>query len=169
MQELQTKLMVENINAIVTPLPGRAFIGTITDCVRAARTTIDIIQFEWKWYHHDHDSTIQQLSYEVLQAARRKVAVRVLLNKEHPRHPLNSVNNNTILRLQEAGVSAKFGPSSPITHAKLWIIDKEITVLGSHNMSRRAVTVNDEASVKIVSREVAVEFTRYFETLWNRL
>ena len=169
MQDLQTKLMVENISSIVTPLPGRAFIGTITDCVRAARATIDIIQFEWKWYHHDHDSTIQQLSYEVLQAARRKVAVRVLLNKEHPRHPLTPVNKNTILNLQEAGASAKFGPSSPITHAKLWILDKEITVLGSHNMSRRAVTVNDEASVKIVSKEVAGEFTRYFEALWNRL
>ncbi len=169
MQDLQTKIMVEDTQALVTPLPGRAFIGTITDCVRQAKASINIIQFEWKWYHHDHDSTIQQLSYEVLQAARRKVAVRVLLNKEHPRHPLNSVNKNTILNLQGAGALAKFGPSSPITHAKLWVIDNEITVLGSHNMSRRAVTVNDEASVKIVSREVAVEFTRYFETLWNRL
>lgn len=169
MQDVQTKLMVENINAIVTPLPGRAFIGTITDCVRQARASVDIIQFEWKWYHHDHDSSIQQLSYEVLQAARRKVAVRVLLNKEHPRHPLTPINKNTILNLQGAGVSAKFGPSSPITHAKLWVIDTEITVLGSHNMSRRAVTVNDEASVKIVSREVAVEFTRYFDTLWTRI
>ncbi len=161
--------MIENINAIVTPLPGRTFIGMITDCVRNASISMDIIQFEWKWYHHDHDSSIQQLSYEVLQAARRKVAVRVLLNKEHPRHPLNSINKNTILKLQEAGALAKFGPSSPITHAKIWIIDQEITVLGSHNMSRRAVTVNDEASIKIVAREVAVEFTRYFETLWNRI
>jgi len=81
----------------------------------------------------------------------------------------NTVHKNTIRNLQDAGVSAKFGPSSPITHAKLWIIDQEITVLGSHNMSRRAVTVNDEASVKIVSKEVAGEFTRYFEALWNRL
>ena len=168
MQDLQTKIMVEDTQALVTPLPGRAFIGMITNCVRYAHLSIDIIQFEWKWYHHDHDSTIQQLSYEVLQAARRKVAIRVLLNKEHPRHPLNSVNKNTILNLQEAGASAKFGPSSPITHAKLWIIDKEITVLGSHNLSRRAVTVNDEASVKIISKEIAGEFTRYFEALWNR-
>ena len=168
MQDLQTKIMIENAQASVTPLPGRAFIGMITNCVRLARLSIDIIQFEWKWYHHDHASTIQQLSYEVLQAARRKVAVRVLLNKEHPKHPLNSVNKNTILNLQEAGALAKFGPSSPITHAKLWVIDKEITILGSHNLSRRAVTVNDEASVKIISKEIAGEFTRYFEALWNR-
>ena len=169
MKDLQPRIMIENINAIVTPLPGRTFIGMITDCVRNASTSIDIIQFEWKWYHHDHDSSIQQLSYEVLQAARRRVAIRVLLNKEHPRHPLTPINKNTIINLQDAGVSAKFGPSSPITHAKLWIIDKEITVLGSHNMSRRAVTVNDEASVKIISKEAAGEFTRYFEALWNRV
>ena len=36
-------------------------------------------------------------------------------------------------------------------------------------MSKRAVMVNDEASVKIISKEVAGEFTRYFETLWNRI
>lgn len=168
MKNLQTRLIIENVNAQVTPLPGRAFIGVITNCVREARASIDIIQFEWKWYHHEHNSPIQQLSYEVLQAGRRGIRIRVLLNKENPRHPLTPINKNTIRNLENVGISAKFGPSSPITHAKLWIIDNELTILGSHNLSKRAVSVNDEASVKIISKEVAGEFSRYFDTLWNR-
>lgn len=168
MKNIPTRLMVENAESQVTPLPGRAFIEVITNCVREARVSIDIIQFEWKWYKHHHNSPIQQLSYEVLQAARRGVKVRVLLNKEHPRHPLTPINKNTIRNLESAGALAKFGPSFPITHAKLWIVDNEITILGSHNLSKRAVSVNDEASVKIVSKEVALEFTRYFEALWSR-
>lgn len=77
------------------------------------------------------------------------------------------INMKASQYLSEAGAQVKFTRTFPITHAKLWVFDDDITILGSHNLSNRSVTVNNEASALIKSRVVAREFKRYFEALWS--
>jgi phosphatidylserine/phosphatidylglycerophosphate/cardiolipin synthase-like enzyme len=160
--------MIRDVGAAVTPLPGRTFLPEVINLVRNCHDYLEIVLYEWKWEPHQRQSELQHLSNEVLMASRRGVKVRVLLNKEEAKHHLTSINGLTMRFLGEAGVECKFGPSFPATHAKMWLIDRKITVLGSHNLSKKAVFNNDEASVIIKSVPATMEFLRYFDLLWHR-
>jgi len=161
-------VMIRDVGASVTPLPGRTFLPETIQLVRDVQTELQIVLYQWKWEPHQRQSGLQHLNNEVLMAARRGVSVRVLLNKEHEKHHLTNINGLTMRFLQQAGVLCKFGPSFPATHAKLWIFDRGVVVLGSHNLSKRSVFNNDEASVIIKSVPVAMEYLRYFDLLWHR-
>lgn len=162
-----TRLMVEDAQSLVTPLPGQAFIGVLIEAINRVKYSLDIIQYQWNFYPGQPRSQIQELNRAVLAKAGSGVKMRVLLNKEGREQHLMAINMQASKFLGEAGISVKFGRTFPITHAKLWVFDDDEVILGSHNLSNRSVTVNNECSALIKSREVAVEFKRYFDVLWN--
>ena len=162
-----TMLVVKDINSLVTPLPGQAFIGVLIESIHKVKYSLDIIQYQWNFYPDQPKSHIQELNRAILSKAEVGVKMRVLLNKEGREQHLMAINMKAARFLGNAGISVKFGRTFPITHAKLWIFDDDAVILGSHNLSNRSVTVNFEASALIKSREVAREFKRYFDVLWN--
>ena len=163
------RLMVENSFSTVTPLPGRAFIDKLIDEVGKTKYSLDVIQYQWNFYPGKATSQIQRLNRTVLAQAEANKKIRVMLNKEGRGQHLMVINMKAARYLGEAGVVVKFGRTFPITHAKLWIFDDDAVILGSHNLSNRSVTVNNESSVLIKSRPVAMEFKRYFDSLWHSL
>lgn len=162
-----TRLMVEDAESLVTPLPGQAFIGALIGAINSAKYSIDVIQYQWRSYPGKPDCQIQKLNRTILARARAGLKVRVLLNKEGRSGHLTAINLKTAGFLREAGVSVKFARSFPTTHAKLFVFDDDAVILGSHNLSNRSVTVNNEVSALIKSRAVAVEFKRYFKEIWK--
>jgi len=159
--------MVEDTQALVTPLPGQTYIISLIDAINRAKYSIDVIQYEWYFYPGKPECKIQQLNRTILARAQSGIKMRVLLNKEGREQHLMVINMSASKYLTEAGVCVKFGRTFPINHAKLFVFDDDEVILGSHNLSNRSVTVNSECSALIKSREVAVEFKRYFEALWN--
>lgn len=164
-----TMLMAKDVPAFVTPLPGKTFIGVLIDTINHAKYSLDVIQYQWNFYPGNPRSQIQELNRTILVRAERDIKVRVLLNKEGRGQHLMKINMQASSFLSEVGIKVKFGRTFPITHAKLWIFDDDAVILGSHNLSNRSVTVNNESSVLIKSREVAREFKRYFDILFNLL
>ena len=162
-----TRLMVEDSQSLVTPLPGQTFIIKLVEAITQVKYSLDVIQYQWNFYIDKPKSQIQKLNRTVIAQAEAGKKVRVLLNKEGRGQHLMAINMKAARFLGEAGIKVKFGRTFPITHAKLWIIDDDIVILGSHNLSNRSVTVNNESSVLIKGREVAVEFRRYFNVLWG--
>ncbi len=164
-----TMLMTKDVPSFVTPLPGQTFIGKLIDTINQAKYSIDVIQYQWNFYPGNPRSQIQNLNRTLLARANSGIKVRVLMNKEGRGQHLTTINLKASQYLSEAGVRVKFGRTFPITHAKLWIFDDDAVILGSHNLSNRSVTVNNECSALIKSREVAREFKRYFDVLFNLL
>ncbi len=162
-----TMFMVEDSESLVTPLPGQTFIIKLIEAISQIKYSLDIIQYQWNFYPGQPESNIQRLNRTVLAQAQAGKKVRVLLNKEGRGQHLMAINMKAAQFLGEAGIVVKFGRTFPITHAKLWIFDDDAVILGSHNLSSRSVTVNNEVSVLIKSRPVAVEYRRYFNALWG--
>jgi len=162
-----TMLVVEDVNGLVTPLPGQTFIKKLVETISQTKYSLDVIQYQWNFYPHKPSCLIQELNRAILAKVEDGLKVRVLLNKEGRGQHLMAINMAASKYLGEAGVSVKFARTFPITHAKLWIFDDDKVILGSHNLSNRSVSVNNEASALIKSREVAVEFKRYFNILWG--
>jgi len=162
-----TRLMVDDCESLVTPLPGQTFIDVLIKQIHEVKYSLDVIQYQWNFYPGRPGSKIQELNRAVLSQAQSGKKVRVLLNKEGRGQHLMVINMKASQYLKESGAQVKFGKSFPITHAKLWVFDDDAVILGSHNLSSRSVTVNNESSALIKSRPVAREFKRYFELLWG--
>jgi len=159
--------MVEDVQGLITPLPGQTFIKKLIESIHQAKYSLDVIQYQWNFYPHSPASPIQELNRAVLARAHSGLKIRVLLNKEGRGQHLMAINMKASQYLSEAGIRVKFARTFPITHAKLWVFDDDSVILGSHNISNRSVTVNNESSALIKSREVAREFKRYFDLLFN--
>ena len=110
---------------------------------------------------------MQRINRTLLAKINAGVKTRILLNKEGRGAHLTAINMRAKRYLSEAGAKVKLGRTFPINHAKLWLFDDDSTILGSHNLSNRSVTVNNEVSVLIKARSVLMEYRRYFDLIWE--
>lgn len=155
------------ISSKVTPLFGNHFYNELVKTIESAALSIYAVQYQWKWNIHERFSKIQMLGDAIRRARLRNVAVSVILNQESPRRHISVINRVTGDKLGEYGCLIKNYRASTLLHTKLWIIDCRYTFLGSHNVSTRSLTYNEEVSVKIDSIEVARLMKEYFDRLWG--
>jgi len=139
----------------------------VTALLDGAKSSVRVLMYEWKWYSHESAGGVRDFNLALVRALRRGVKVRVILNSEDLSHPLTRINGRTGSFLRKAGAEVKTGHLGSTTHAKVLIIDDEILVLGSHNISKSAFTRNFEASIIIHSRQSILDFIRYFENIWK--
>lgn len=151
---------------IASPLLGAVFYDELIKSIDNARSSILSVQYQWKWNVHERQSRVQCLGASVIRARARGLDVRVILNNESPMRNLSKINRVTGSALGNAGCLIKSLRTVSLVHTKLWIIDGLLTFLGSHNISTRSLTVNEETSVKIESTDFAKYMRKYFENLW---
>jgi phosphatidylserine/phosphatidylglycerophosphate/cardiolipin synthase-like enzyme len=154
-------------NAEITPLLGSYFFNELIGAVRVSKMSIYVVQYQWKWNVHERFSKVQMLGTEIINAQARKVDVRVILNQESPNRNLSKINAVTGDYLARAGCQVRNLRTTSLLHTKLWVIDCLYTFIGSHNISGRSLSVNEEYSVKITSKKFALFSIQYFKTLWD--
>ena len=145
---------------------GHRYPKAVIPLVNAARSNIEILMYQWKWYGHESAGGVQRLNLALIGAARRGVKIKVLLNIESMGHAITKINTRTAQHLEQYGVEIKWGQVGIVTHAKMMILDDEILVLGSHNYSKSAFSRNQEASIIVKGREDIKEYRQYFRDLW---
>lgn len=123
--------------------------------VDVAKTSIDILMFDWRWYEDDFSHPLQIFNQKIVHAVRRGVRVRTITNSAKVVETLNLL-----------GLYAKKWPQKNLLHSKLVIIDNKIIVSGSHNFTGNAFCSNIETSVAFNDEKIASEFSEYFNNLW---
>lgn len=166
--QFKPRLLVENVEAIVTPLAGTCYLPVLRKIIGGAKHSVDVIQYQWNFYPYDRNLPLQQFNQDIMNQIRKGVKYRILLNIESVQHKITRINQQTKKNFESVGAKVKFGPVSQITHAKIFIVDDQFAILGSHNLSKRSVTRNDETSILINNSTIAMEYKRYFDLLWNR-
>jgi cardiolipin hydrolase len=127
-------------------------VGKLID---TAKSSIDILMFDWRWYKDDIAHPLQIFNQKLVRAVRRGVRVRTITNYVELVDLLNTL-----------GFYAKKWPQKNLLHSKLVIIDKEIVISGSHNFTGNAFCANLETSVIFNDEKIAKQFSEYFENLW---
>lgn len=134
---------------------GKEFPLKVCPLVDQARQNINIIVYDWRWYQNDPGNSVQVFNQAIVRAVRRGVKVRAI------------VNSNTILKtLKDVGCDARCILSKKLVHAKLIIFDEKSVVLGSHNFSQSAFTLNQEVSVFLPDFSDTPRLLEYFNSLW---
>lgn len=134
---------------------GKEFPNKVIPLIQQSKKSIDIIVYDWRWYPDQIGSIIQKFNNAIVIEARKGKKIRAI------------VNSPQILSiLKENHIEAKKIDSYRKVHVKLMIIDDEIAILGSHNYSLSAFTLNYEISVIIHNKEVVNRLKTFFNNLW---
>lgn len=155
------------VDAKITPIIGIEYTKTVIELLRTAQRSIDIAAYTWKWYDHQANSAMQRFNYAVIEKARHGVKVRARFNHEHKDHCLTKENTRTAQALRRYKVETRFDGTQVMSHLKLIIIDDEIAILGSHNLTSRSVSQNNETSLAIFGHKAVQRYVNYFEKLWT--
>jgi phosphatidylserine/phosphatidylglycerophosphate/cardiolipin synthase-like enzyme len=139
----------------VLMVSGREISDVLIGLVEKAQVSIDILVFDWRWYANDPGASIQLFNQTLVRAVRRGVKVRCVLNSDE-----------VVDILKGVGVEAKKNPTKNKIHCKLMIVDKSVCVLGSHNYTAAAFTINHELSVMFDDDEAVTRALSFFENLF---
>jgi len=137
------------------PIIANQFVKKVVPLIEQAKKSIDICVFDWRWYPHDPGAPAQIFNQSIVQAIKRGVKVRALVNSE-----------NIATSLRAVGAEVKRYVSSHLLHCKIMLIDDIIVVTGSHNYTQSAMTANRELSVILSDGVDMSDFRVYFQTLW---
>lgn len=134
---------------------GKEFAANVIPFIEQSKKTIDIVVFDWRWYPDQIGSAIQKFNNAIITQSKKNTKFRIITNCQ-----------NTLNILAQNGLKIKQWQSKKLLHTKLMIIDNEIVILGSHNYTMSAFTINYEVSVIIQDKEVVNRLRTYFESLW---
>lgn len=135
---------------------GNQFPKKVIPLIEGAVNSIKIVVFDWRWYPNDPANPVQLFNQAIVRAVRRGVKVQAIVN---------AMDLAKILK--EQGCEVKHGVSKNLIHAKLLIFDNKDVILGSHNFTQNAFTMNHEISVLIPDCPEVVGFLKFFNSLWN--
>ena len=134
--------------------PGDACLNAIRGLLGRARKTIDICVFT---------ITDDRIAEEILEAAGRNVAVRVITDDDKS---LDA--GSDISRLKSRGIPVRCDRSEYHMHHKFAVIDRETVLTGSYNWTRGAADRNEENLLVHQDSGLAGEFMVEFERLWDQ-
>lgn len=135
---------------------GKEFPKKVIPLIQQAKNSIDIAVYEWRWYLDQIGSDIQKFNNAIVVAQRKGKRVRVITSSQ-----------KIIDTLKKNKIEAKKIFSDKKLHIKLIIIDDEIAILGSHNYTMSAFTLNYEVSIKTQEKLVVNRLKNFFSGLWS--
>ena len=134
---------------------SKQFPDKIIPLIKAAKSSIDIVVFDWRMYPESLGSTIFAFNQAIFQAARRGVKIRAIIHYD-----------NIIPELLRSGIQAKKIKNDRLMHVKMMIIDSTIAIVGSHNYTKNAFERNTELSIVLTGDEGIGDLERYFYNIW---
>ena len=154
------KLLLPVTEAETPSSAARCFFAPEDDCpkeitrlLRNAHATIDICVFT---------ITDDRITRAILEAARRRVRVRILTDddKSHDR-------GSDVEELVRAGIPLRTDRSDAHMHHKFALFDRRTLLTGSYNWTRSASRDNQENFIVTDDARLVESFSNAFERLWS--
>lgn len=145
---------------------NRDYARRLIEEVYNADSVVHVIMFS-AGYYPQYPRGLNDSLYDALAYINRQgVEVKLILDQSDWNPSVTRKNVQVAKHLHELGITeVYFDPPDVTTHCKVVIIDGKIVFVGSHNWTYYALQRNNEATVMIVSREVATMFEQYFDQL----
>jgi phosphatidylserine/phosphatidylglycerophosphate/cardiolipin synthase-like enzyme len=135
---------------------GKEYLDKVLPLINEAKSSIKIIIFDFRIELHRADHPTSVLLSALVEARKRGCDVRILVN--------NIAVRDQLLKL---GLHSKRFEADKLLHAKMMLIDDLIAIIGSHNYSLSALTLNHEVSLIAKFDDAPIELVQYFSDLWG--
>ena len=164
MQTPSQEVSISSQTVAIVPLLDKNYFTTLMNWLDRANVSIHVIMYVVKYDPKDPNDPVDQILSKLVDAYKRGVDVRIVVDDE-----TRDSCPETLEFLQSQGIPVKLDESSGrTTHTKLVIIDDKVVFVGSHNWTESALKYNHEASMLIISSDIAEQFEEYFESIWSK-
>ncbi len=143
----------------------RDYSSQLHDLLNNAQKRIHIIMYGMRYYPQYPDSIVNTILNDLIEAKKRGVEIKVLLEKSDYNQKLNSFNEEAARYLEGNGVEVRFDSPEVHTHAKLVIVD-EATLLGSSNWGYGGLELYLGSNVILLDPQITDSYEKYFQRLW---
>lgn len=100
-------------------------------------------------------------------AVKRKVDIRIILGTPAETFNCKNYNRETAKLLKGIGVKVKIAPCEKCLHDKLFIIDNELTIVGSHNYAYNSINNSFNVAIATFSTELNEQAEQIFWSRWR--
>lgn len=160
----------------VEDISGGKYFPAVKNAIKEARESIYMVMFKVGLRPYDKNSSVYQLVDELINAHKRGVKVKVILDQNIPFIEKDNIDEWAVedkntwcyKALKDAGIEVDYDEPSKYLHAKALVIDKEIVILGSANWTESALHRNFETNVLIKSKDLARELLEKFKKIEKR-
>ena len=157
----------------VEDISGGKYFPAVKKVISEAKESIYMVMFKVGLRPYDKNSSVYQLVDELINAYKRGVKVKVILDQNIPFIKKDNIDEWAVedkntwcyKTLKDAEIEVDYDEPSKYLHAKALVIDKEIVILGSANWTESALHRNFEANVLIKSKELAEELLKEFQEI----
>lgn len=156
----------------VIPLVDTEYYPAVHKALANAKKSILCVMFMAKLDPKHTRGDEYQLVLDLINAHKRGVEVQVIFDqnvkfweKGKKRNVIERKSEYAYELLSKNGVPVFYDNKNRVTHNKVLIIDKYITIIGSTNWTYSALRKNHEASVMIKSGSVALAFEGKFKKI----
>ncbi len=158
----------------VVDLSGDKYFPVVNDSLKNAKKSISMAMYFVNFDPYVKKSPINELVEELVNAHKRGVKVRVILDQnisftewenrggKWQREPKN---DSLFVYLKKQGIEVYYDNLFVVTHSKAIVIDEEIVIVGSANWTESSLRRNWEASCLIRSKELAKQFLQDFSRI----
>ncbi|MBU4260314.1 MAG: helix-hairpin-helix domain-containing protein [Proteobacteria bacterium] len=148
---------------IIVLADGKYF-PTLVDYLKTAEHSIDMTMFLFKTTSSPGNKPAILVN-ELIAARKKGVDVRLVLENSGYDESLNKENESVARKLRKYNIRVFFDSPDTTTHAKIVVIDRRYSFIGSHNLTHSALAYNHEASLLIDNSDLAAQLTAYMDTL----
>jgi len=175
MSSLEVELeLPDDFGDVPTVLPladlpdSASYVRVLMELLNQAEQSIHVAMYRMSYYSGYAGSLANEILYALVDAGRRGLDVKVLLDDCAYYEDSAAANLTSAITLHQRGVDVRLDDANLTTHTKLVVIDSRIVLLGSTNWNYYSMEKNCETNVVFVNLpEIGVPFETYFQTLWD--
>lgn len=146
-------------------LTGDTWAPTVCAALRAARRSILLAQYSISTAWPKHVSAMSNVLGALLEAPPQVPECIAVLAIHKASSASANFNRRAHSALESAGWLVRRPPASKLLHAKLYVIDYEHVILGSHNCSVANSATNTDLSVMMSGKATAAAFAAFVKNL----
>ena len=139
------------------------FETSVNEATESIHLSIYMISDHWRSPEVGQLNLVKTLA----SAAKRGLNCRCIIDQQKVLNRRIKFNTQAATKLQAAGWKIRVMPANKTLHEKVMLIDKSITVLGSHNISKASAISNYDTSLAIESAQLAEKIYRQFWERWR--
>lgn len=155
-------------SVVMTLLSGNNWAPALSSLIKNSTTSIDMTAFMCSPAWPRLVSADFNVFAALESAARRGVFCRIIFATKKNQFNLVPFNYKAHCKLFDAGWLVRWHPRTQTLHAKFFIIDSKLIVIGSHNVSRAAASSNVDMSIALDSHLAVISLQNVFNKIWSR-
>lgn len=146
----------QTFNKTIEAIIGNEFSPKVVPLIDNAKKSIKIIVFDWRNYQTDLGSAVFKLNQALIASADRGVDVRVIISAKNS----NSKWLKDFFNVREVY-------TKKLIHSKMIIVDDEVLILGSHNLTFSGLELNQELSIIVSGKVEIYKFVDFFNNIYG--